>query len=292
MFRNQRQIRILLRHGDGIVCITAAFTGDHPNGITCGQVVVRKDKVRFRILFGHLCTSGKHHHIVIGAVGGEGATVCNLESALMLGAGAAAIHTEYRNATRTGDIHRAISANDHLPTADAAIALDRQRAVDGDNGIRVAGGSDVDALHGVQHRALCHGEAHIAAYALDSQRRGAGDLYRWTIVAAYRNRVYKALLAHNDFDFPAACIRQGQRSGQRQTVQGQGLCVRVPVVAVGFQTALICVGAAQVKILHLVIPKFHTLIGVVCNARTAWHLYQTGAGQTQPLYISRRGIGQ
>ena len=291
MFRNQRQIRILLRHGDGIVCITAAFTGDHPNGMTRGQVVVRKDKVRFCILFGHRCTSGKHHHIIIGAVGGEGAAVCDLESALILGAGAA-IHAEYRNAARTGDIHRAISASDHLSAADAAIALDRQRAVDGDNGIRVAGGSDVDALHGVQHRALCHGEAHIAAYALDSQRRGAGDLYRWTIVAAYRNRVYKALLAHNDFDFPAACIRQGQRSGQRQTVQGQGLCVRVPVVAVGFQTALICVGAAQVKILHLVIPKFHTLIGVVCNARTAWHLYQTGAGQTQPLYISRRGIGQ
>ena len=261
MFRNQRQIRILLRHGDGIVCITAAFTGDHPNGMTRGQVVVRKDKVRFRILFGHLCTSGKHHHIVIGAA-------------------------------RTGDIHRAISASDHLSAADAAIALDRQRAVDGDNGIRVAGGSDVDALHGVQHRALCHGEAHIAAYALDSQRCGAGDMHCWTIAAAYRNRVYKALLAHNDFDFPAACIRQGQRSGQRQTVQGQRSVRIVPVVAVDFQIALICVGTAQVKILHLVIPKLHPLIGVVCNARTAWHLYQTGAGQAQPLYISRRGIGQ
>ena len=109
MFRNQRQIRILLRHGDGIVCITAAFTGDHPNGMTRGQVVVRKDKVRFCILFGHRCTSGKHHHIIIGAVGGEGAAVCDLESALILGAGAA-IHAEYRNAARTGDIHRAISA--------------------------------------------------------------------------------------------------------------------------------------------------------------------------------------
>ena len=59
------------------------------------------------------------------------------------------------------------------------------------------------------------------AYALDSQRCGAGDMHGWTIAAAYRNRVDKALLAHNDFDFPAACIRQGQRSGQRQTVQGQ-----------------------------------------------------------------------
>ena len=130
---------------------------------------------------------------------------------------------------RTGDAHCSGVANDHPAAADAAIALDRQRAVDGDNGIRVAGGSDVDALHGVQHRALCYGEAHIAAYALNSQRRRAGDLHRWTIAAAYRNRVYKALLAHNDFDFPAACIRQGQRSSQRQTVQGQGLCVRVPV---------------------------------------------------------------
>lgn len=70
--------------------------------------------------------------------------VFDFESILKTGVGSHII-IDHRNAADlnaafTGDAHCSGGVNDHLTAADA-LALDRQLALDGDNGIHTAGGS-------------------------------------------------------------------------------------------------------------------------------------------------------